>query len=123
MQKKCEAVIPVVFFVLCLLGSFFYILTTSSFGKVIVGVGGIVWLAVSVVFLILYLRKKGGAGAVCAIIMTLIQLPILYCWFGLTSVPIYLPKLYFSLSSAVGILIHLVILVLGVLTTRRMKHL
>ena len=121
MRKHTDIIVTSAFLVLCVLGSLFYVLGIGSFGINWVPLGGAVWLLATVVLLVFLLLKKRNLAAVCAGAICLGQVWILYCWIVILGRPVLLPRFHVMLPWGLGVALHLLILILGILVFRRVR--
>ena len=121
MRKHTDTIVTSAFLVLCVLGSLFYALGIGSFGINWVPLGGGVWLLATVALLGFLLLEKRSLAAVCAGAICLGQVWILYCWIVILGRPVLLPRFHVMMPWGVGVALHLLILILGILVFRRVR--
>lgn len=112
MQKKSS----VIFLVFCFISFIFYTIAGPSFGKSIVRLGGMAGLLLTILFAIFLFSNKKIPSVICVIALLFLQLPILYCWTFIVSEVYVGSFLKFLLSSAFGIVFHILTFILGIVT-------
>ena len=123
MRKHTDTIVTSAFLALCVLGALFYTFHGGeSFGKSIVALGGLGWLLATLGFLVFLLREKKTPASVCAGVICLLQLLILFFWVSWNR-SFYIIQFghQFTMPWWLGTAIHLLILILGILVFRRVR--
>ncbi|MCQ4865646.1 hypothetical protein [Pseudoflavonifractor phocaeensis] len=107
-----------VYLTLCVSGAGFYIL--SDFGKALTKLAGIVWLMAAIASWLSYISGKKAAVQISVIIMTFLQIPIIWNRFYWSGGGFYFLSLPLKIG-AWGALPHTLLLMQGILAAGYVK--